>query len=282
MQTVKTKQKVQNTVKAWKQDGKTVALVATMGNLHEGHLKLVDYALQHADKVVVSIFVNPTQFGKNEDIDNYPRTLEHDSAQLAERKADLLFAPEVSEIYVANTGLETQVIVPELSDVLCGEFRPGHFVGVTTVVAKLFNIVLPDVAIFGKKDFQQLFLINKMVADLDFPVKVMGVETMREDDGLAMSSRNTYLTEEQRKLAPILYQTLTSVSKNLLDTKVNLREQEQYAAKILEKSGLLAEYVSIRRVTDLQPAGSDDRELVILAAVKCGKARLIDNITLNI
>jgi len=282
MQTIKTKQQVQNTVKSWKQAGKTVALVPTMGNLHDGHLKLVDYALQHADKVVVSIFVNPSQFGENEDIDNYPRTLDRDSSQLAERQADLLFAPEVAEIYAENSKFETRVTVPGLSDILCGEFRPGHFEGVTTVVAKLFNIVQPDVAVFGEKDFQQLFLIRKMVVDLDFPVKVMGVETTREVDGLAMSSRNSYLSETERKLAPVLHQTLQSVSGNLLDTVVNFREQEQYAAKIIENSGLLVEYVSIRRVTDLQQANTGDRELVILAAVKCGKARLIDNITINI
>ena len=282
MQTVKTKQQVQNTVKAWKQAGKTVALVPTMGNLHEGHLKLVDYALQHADKVVVSIFVNPTQFGENEDIDSYPRTLEQDSTQLAERKADFLFAPDVTEIYTTSSGNEARVVVPQLSNILCGEFRPGHFEGVTTVVAKLFNIVLPDVAVFGEKDFQQLFIIRKMVADLNFPVKVMGVETMRENDGLAMSSRNAYLTESERQTAPVLYQTLESVSKNLLDDVVNFREQEQYAVKILKNAGLLVEYVSIRRVSDLQQAKAGDRELVILAAVKCGKARLIDNITINI
>jgi len=281
MQTIKTKTQTRNTVQRWKQAGQIVAFVPTMGNLHDGHLKLIDIARQHADKVVASIFVNPTQFGENEDVDSYPRTLEVDSTRLAECGADLLFAPLVEEIYPSDTRTATWVEVPELSSILCGEFRPVHFVGVTTIVAKLFNIVQPDVAVFGEKDFQQLFLIKKMVQDLDFPIKVIAAPTIREADGLAMSSRNSYLGEHERKLAPLLHETLADVA-SALATSDNFREMEENAVKILDNAGFIVDYVSIRRSGDLQLASENDRQLVILAAASLGKARLIDNIIINI
>lgn len=281
MQIVKTKSQIHATIQAWKQSGKIIAFVPTMGNLHEGHLRLVDTAKQHADKVVISIFVNPTQFGQNEDVDNYPRTLEADSKQLAERGADLLFAPVNAEIYPGDTTSATWVEVPELSSILCGEFRPVHFVGVTTVVAKLFNIVQPDLAVFGEKDFQQLFLIRKMVQDLDFPVRIIGVPTVREADGLAMSSRNGYLSNIERKQAALLYKTLQYIEKGIKESD-NFVDLEKNAAKILGNAGLLPDYVSIRRSTDLQIANQQDTELVVLAAVRLGKSRLIDNIIINI
>jgi pantoate--beta-alanine ligase len=282
MQTVNKKTKIRATTQRWKSEGEIVAFVPTMGNLHEGHLKLVDMARQHASKVVVSIFVNPTQFAAGEDIDSYPRTLEHDSTLLAERGADLLFAPDNDEIYADQSTEQTRVEVPGLSAILCGESRPTHFVGVTTVVAKLFNIVQPDLAVFGEKDFQQLFLIKKMVKDLDFPVKILGAGTVREDSGLAMSSRNNYLSATQRMRAALLYKCLQQTAASIADGERNYAKLEENAAKILENYGFEADYVSIRKIQDLQVASENDQELVILAAVRLGKARLIDNIKVDL
>lgn len=282
MQTVKIKSIIRATTARWKNEGESVAFVPTMGNLHEGHLKLVDVAHQHASKVVVSIYVNPAQFGEGEDVDNYPRTLERDSAMLAERGVDLLFAPNSEEMLVPDNRHATRVEIPGLSSILCGEFRPKHFVGVTTIVAKFFNIVQPDLAVFGEKDFQQLFLIRKMVADLDFPIKILGVPTERESDGLAMSSRNGYLDDSQRALARHLYQCLQELSLRIEKGEKDYVKLEEDAVKYLKNNLIVADYVSIRRISDLQPAAPDDVELVILAAVKLGKARLIDNITIHL
>jgi len=282
MQTVKIKSKIRATTSRWKNEGESVAFVPTMGNLHEGHLKLVDVARQHASKVVVSIYVNPTQFGEGEDIDNYPRTLERDSAMLAERGVDLLFAPDAEEMVVNDVEHATRVEIPGLSYLLCGVSRPRHFVGVTSIVAKLFNIVQPDLAVFGEKDFQQLFLIRKMVSDLDFPIKILGVPTVRESDGLAMSSRNGYLDDTQRTQAGHLYQCLQDLASRIDKGERDYPKLEKDAVKCLENNAIVADYVSIRRADDLQPAVPDDVELVILAAVKLGKARLIDNITIQL
>lgn len=282
MQTAKTKPQSRSAVKSWKQAGESVAFVPTMGNLHEGHLELVDVARQHADRVVVSIFVNPTQFGEGEDIDNYPRTLDDDSTKLAEKGVDLLFSPGVSEIYPDDSSQATQVEVPKLTGILCGEFRPTHFVGVTTIVAKLFNIVQPDIAVFGEKDFQQLFLIRTMAQDLDFPVTIIGAPTIRETDGLAMSSRNGNLNDVERKTAPHLYKTLSEMAFILKKGDNDFRSLEENASKILENAGFTVDYVSIRRVQDLQTATSNDTILVILAAARLGETRLIDNITVDI
>jgi pantoate--beta-alanine ligase len=282
MQTINKKTKIRATTQRWKSEGEIVAFVPTMGNLHEGHLKLVDMARQHASKVVVSIFVNPTQFAAGEDIDSYPRTLEHDSTLLAERGADLLFAPDTDEMYGNQSAGQTLVEVPGLSAMLCGESRPTHFVGVTTIVAKLFNIVQPDLAVFGEKDFQQLFLIKKMVKDLDFPIKILGAGTVREESGLAMSSRNNYLSATQRMRAALLYKCLKQTAASIVDGERNYTKLEENAAKILENYEFLVDYVSIRHAKDLQMAAMDDKELVILAAVRLGKARLIDNITVDL
>ena len=282
MQTIRNKAKIRATTQRWKGDGEIVAFVPTMGNLHEGHLRLVDVARQHASKVVVSIFVNPAQFAAGEDIDSYPRTLDQDSTLLAERGANLLFAPDVDEVYGSNLAQQTRIEVPGLSAILCGVSRPTHFAGVTTVVAKLFNIVQPDLAVFGEKDFQQLFLIKKMVKDLDFPIKIIGVETVRESSGLAMSSRNSYLDDTQRKQAARLYQCLQLAADRIEQGARDYRKIEEDAVKILEHEGFLVDYVSIRHVQDLSEASADEQELVILAAVKIGKARLIDNIRVNL
>lgn len=282
MQTIKIKSACRAATQRWRSEGEIIAFVPTMGNLHEGHLKLIDVARQHASKVIVSIFVNPTQFGVGEDIDSYPRTFDRDSSLLAERNVDLLFAPATEEIYHNGADMLTRVEVPGLSNILCGEFRPTHFVGVTTIVAKLFNIVQPDIAVFGEKDFQQLFLIRKMVDDLDFPVKVLGVPTVRESDGLAMSSRNSYLDTKQRQQVVYLNKCLALIVDKIMAGERDYRKIENNAAKILENKGLLPDYVSIRRVCDLQPAGPEDNELVVLSAVKSGSTRLIDNMTVDL
>ena len=282
MQTIKTKTAVRSTVAHWKQQRERVAFVPTMGNLHDGHLKLVQVARQRADRVLVSVFVNPMQFGQNEDIEAYPRTLEQDSANLAEHETDVLFVPDVHEIYPQSTQWTTRVEVPGLSDILCGASRPGHFVGVTTVVAKLFNIVQPDLAVFGEKDFQQLRIIQQMVADLDMPIEVIGVPTVREDSGLAMSSRNNYLSAQEREQAAQIYKTLQKVEQMLLKENPDLKNIEENAVKILENAGLRPDYVSIRRKSDLREPVTTDHELVVLAAAWLGRARLIDNLSVNI
>lgn len=282
MQTIKTKTAVRSTVAHWKQQRERVAFVPTMGNLHDGHLKLVQVARQRADRVLVSVFVNPMQFGQNEDIEAYPRTLEQDSANLAEHETDVLFVPDVHEIYPQSTQGTTRVEVPGLSDILCGASRPGHFVGVTTVVAKLFNIVQPDLAVFGEKDFQQLRIIQQMVADLDMPIEVIGVPTVREDSGLAMSSRNNYLSAQEREQAAQIYKTLQKVEQMLLKENPDLKNIEENAVKILENAGLRPDYVSIRRKSDLREPVATDHELVVLAAAWLGRARLIDNLSVNI
>lgn len=249
-----------------------------MGNLHKGHATLVARAREHADKVVVSIFVNPLQFGPNEDFNTYPRTPIEDHALLDEYHADLLFAPEVSDMYPQNSQPHTVVHVPELSEILCGAVRPGHFVGVATVVAKLFNIVQPDVALFGEKDYQQLAIIKRMAVDLCMPLQVIGVPTVRETDGLAMSSRNRYLNAEQRRLAPHIYAALNSVEKQLLQGQRNFSSLEQAADAQLRQAGFVPDYVSIRDADNLQLPTSQSRKLVVLTAARLGRARLIDNV----
>jgi pantoate--beta-alanine ligase len=254
-----------------------------MGNLHAGHLKLVTDAKRKCDWVVCSIFVNPMQFGANEDLEAYPRSLEQDKEGLRNTGCDCLFYPSVNEIYPHGLQHQTIVSVPELSTIHCGNSRPGHFDGVTTVVSKLLNICLPDVAFFGLKDYQQFLIIQKMVADLLFPVDLVGVETERETDGLAISSRNNYLTREQRQLAPALYRTLQDTRNELRAGNRDFRSVESQAREKLEASGLKPDYFTICQASSLQPAQAEDSELVILAAAFLGKARLIDNIrvTLN-
>jgi len=262
----------------WRRDGMTLALVPTMGNLHRGHLELVRRAKALADRVVVSIFVNPLQFGQGEDFDSYPRTLERDLAQLDEEGVHLVFIPEVKILYPRPAGEQTRVEVPGLSDILCGASRPGHFVGVATVVCKLFNLVQPDVAVFGEKDFQQLMVLRRMVEDLSMPVQVVGEPTVREPDGLAMSSRNGYLSEGERRQAPALIQALRQTAAALEAGREDVAALEQEAAESIAGAGLRPDYVSIRRADDLAPPSAQDRDLVVLAAAYLGPARLIDNL----
>jgi pantoate--beta-alanine ligase len=262
----------------WRQGGEHIALVPTMGNLHEGHLALVREARRLADRVVVSIFVNPLQFGPKEDFGAYPRTLERDRELLEAEQTDLLFAPAVAVVYPNGQEAQTRVEVPGLSDILCGASRPGHFVGVATIVCKLFNMVQPDLAVFGEKDFQQLLVIRRMVDDLCLPVEVRGLATVREPDGLAMSSRNGYLTPEERSRAPALFRALCRAG-DRLRAGLPPREVETEAEETLTADGFHPDYFRVCRASDLQPASSTDRDLVVLAAAYLGKARLIDNLS---
>ncbi len=282
MQTIHTIADLREAVAQWRAAGDRIALVPTMGHLHEGHLRLVDRANELADRVMVSIFVNPTQFGPGEDFDRYPRTLEADSEQLIRRDTDLIFAPTVSEVYPNGVDDRTKVVVPGLSHVLCGEFRPGHFVGVATVVAKLLNMAQPDVAIFGSKDFQQLMVIRWMVSDLCMPIEIEGVTTVREENGLAMSSRNAYLTEQQRNTAAELFKTLQQTADRLRAGEKDFSVLERDGLERLESAGFEPDYFAVRRATDLAQPGAGDRDLVILVAAHLGNARLIDNLEVSL
>jgi pantoate--beta-alanine ligase len=269
-------------VALWRLNGEKVALVPTMGNLHDGHLKLVAEAQQRGDRCVATIFVNPLQFGEGEDFDSYPRTLEEDAEKLHHAGVDLLFAPDVEVIYPAGQAQQSQIEVPYISDILCGASRPGHFVGVATVVAKLFNLVQPDIALFGEKDFQQLMVIRQMTRDLCFPIEIVGVATDRETDGLARSSRNGYLTEEERQLAPALYAVINEVAEQLQAGDEDCAGAELSAINTLKEIGFQPDYFTIRRTEDLEPPQSGDGSLVILAAAYLGRTRLIDNLTINL
>lgn len=266
----------------WRSNGEHIALVPTMGNLHDGHLGLVELAREHAERTVVSIFVNPTQFEPGADFDDYPRTLRMDQRRLKLAEADLLFVPEVDTMYPFGTKDATVVSVPALTKDLCGTFRPGHFDGVTSVVARLFCLVMPDVAIFGQKDFQQQLVVRRMTADLGLPVRIVSAPTRREADGLAQSSRNQYLIEEERSIAPLLYRKLQRIAHDLQAGKRNFHELETQAMSALAEAGFSPEYVSIRRAENLQLPERDTDELVVLAAARLGKARLIDNVLVEI
>lgn len=266
---------------AWRRRGERIAFVPTMGNLHAGHLTLVREARRFG-RVVVSIFVNPAQFGPKEDFQAYPRTLEADSVSLAAEGAELLFVPEVAEMYPNGWQASTQVVVPGLSDILCGTFRPGHFAGVATVVNKLFNIVQPDVALFGEKDFQQVLVVKRMVRDLWLPVEVLGVETVRDADGLALSSRNAYLSAEERSRAGQLYAVLNEVRGQVLTGERNYAALGLRAQKRLAAAGFRPDYVEVRAAVSLGVPGPEERDLVVLAAAWLGRARLIDNLRIRL
>lgn len=264
-------------IRRLRMEGKRVALVPTMGNLHDGHMKLVDEAKARADVVVVSIFVNPMQFDRPEDLARYPRTLQEDCEKLNKRKVDLVFAPSVKEIYPNGTETHTYVDVPGLSTMLEGASRPGHFRGVSTIVSKLFNLVQPDIACFGEKDFQQLALIRKMVADMGFDIEIIGVPIMRAKDGLALSSRNGYLTAEQRKIAPGLYKVLSSIADKLQVGERDLDEIITIAGQELNEKGFRADDIQIRDADTLLEVSENSKRAVILVAAWLGDARLIDN-----
>ena len=278
MEIVTTIAAVRERVAAWRGRGERVAFVPTMGNLHAGHISLIELARRHGERFVASIFVNPMQFGPNEDFNHYPRTPDRDARMLEEAGCDLMFQPDVGEMYPSSPQIATRVEVPGLSDILCGEFRPGHFAGVATVVAKLFSIVQPDVAVFGEKDFQQLTVIRRMVVDLCLPVRIVGAPTMREADGLAMSSRNQYLEPPERERAPLIHAALQRVVARIAAGDADLAALEREGAESLARAGFRVDYFSVRRAEDLLAPGPGDRDLVVLAAARLGRARLIDNL----
>ena len=274
---------LQAQVKAWHRAGETVAFVPTMGNLHGGHFALVERARELGSKVIVSIFINPAQFDRKEDLAAYPVTMDADCASLEKLSTDVVFAPSAADMYPTGA-LRTKVEVPGISDVLEGEKRTGHFIGVATVVSKLFNLVQPDIAVFGEKDFQQLLVIRQMVTDLNMNIEIIGVNAVRDEDGLAKSSRNGYLTTEERTIAPVLHQVLEETANRIISMGAVGSEayqslQQEMMAK-LDASGFRAEYLEVRRSTDLQPPEAGDENLVILVSAWLGKARLIDNVQL--
>lgn len=257
---------------------KLIGFVPTMGNLHEGHLTLVREAKKLCDVVVVSIFVNPIQFGAGEDFDSYPRTLEQDSRLLADAGCDIIFAPSVEQMYGTQPRL-TNISVSQITDDLCGKSRPGHFDGVAVVVTKLFNIVQPDYAFFGQKDYQQLAVIRQLVQDLNMPLEVIGVPIIRAEDGLALSSRNGYLTEQQRALAPTIYQLLKQAEQQLHEGQTLTQVLENISAQ-LTQAGFVVDYVEARQA-NLQPIQQFDQNLVLFIAAKLGSTRLIDNLQID-
>lgn len=277
MRTVHTVAELRQQLAVWRAAGEGVAFAPTMGNLHAGHLDLIHVARREASRVVASVFVNPLQFGPSEDFSRYPRTLPADAEQLAAAGCDLLFAPSVEEMYPHGLPLTTQVKVSGVTEMLEGLFRPGHFEGVATVVNVLFNLVQPDVACFGEKDWQQLAVIRRMVRDLRLPLRVVGVPTRRESDGLAMSSRNQYLGVDERRTAAVIHATLMTIAHELQGGARNYEGLEQAGMQALEAHGFTPQYVAIR-TPDLQPPSSQNKDLVILAAAFLGKTRLIDNL----
>ena len=278
MDTVTTIAAVRAQVREWRRQGLRVAFVPTMGNLHAGHVSLIEAARRHGERFVASIFVNPMQFGPNEDFAHYPRTPLEDARMLAEAGCSLMFMPDVAEIYPHGAERATRIEVPDLSRLLDGEFRPGHFEGVSTIVAKLFHIVEPDVAVFGEKDFQQLTVIRRMVADLCMPVEIVGAPTVRDADGLAMSSRNQYLTPAERARAPEIYKALQAAAARVRTGDADFASIERAGFHALEDAGFQPDYFSVRQAHDLNPATASARDLVILTAARIGKARLIDNV----
>jgi len=279
METLSGIEDLRQLLQGWRRCGERIGFVPTMGNLHEGHLHLLRRARSLSDRVVVSIFVNPMQFGPGEDFDAYPRTLEDDKAQLEQERADLLFAPAVGMIYPSGLNETTRVEVPGVGEGLEADCRPGFFVGVATVVARLFNLVQADIAVFGEKDYQQLAVIRRMVKELCWPIDIEAVPTVREADGLAMSSRNRYLSAEQRQMAPLLYQTLCEVAEGVRGQRQACAELETQAIKRLEQAGFTPDYVSIRQAATLQPIEAGNSRAVVLAAARLGCARLIDNVS---
>lgn len=265
-------------VRQWRTEGLRVSLVPTMGNLHAGHMSLLAAARYRAERVIASIFVNPLQFGPNEDYAHYPRTPVEDERLLHEAHCDLLFAPPVEQIYPEGGDQATRVQVRGLADVLDGQFRPGHFDGVATVVAKLFHIVAPDVAVFGEKDYQQLLVIRRMTSELCMPIEIVGAPTVRAADGLAVSSRNRYLSAEERTRAPAIYQALRAAVHAIDAGERDLEAIERTGAAALARAGMRVDYFSVRNAADLTAPTPSATELVLLAAARIGRARLIDNL----
>jgi pantoate--beta-alanine ligase len=282
MKTMTDKLELQEQLAEWRSADEHIAIVPTMGNLHAGHISLVEAAREHAERVVVTVFVNPTQFGEGEDFDSYPRTLEKDTRRLRQASADVLFVPSVETMYPFGVENATRVVVPGLTGHLCGASRPGHFDGVTTVVARLFGLVQPDVALFGQKDYQQQLVIRRMVEDLNLPITILTVPTVREADGLAMSSRNAYLDETQRQAAPALHECLRGIEAQLRGGARDFRALECSATDSLAAAGFDPEYVAVRSAEDLGEPGENCSRFVVLGAGRLGEARLIDNLLVDV
>jgi pantoate--beta-alanine ligase len=278
MEVATTVAEVRERVREWRNAGARIALVPTMGNLHAGHLSLLAAARHRAARVIASVFVNPMQFGPAEDFAAYPRTLDDDTGLLAEAHCDLLFAPSVEQVYPDGGAQPTLITVRGLATVLCGQFRPGHFDGVATVVAKLFNIVAPDVAVFGEKDFQQFIIIRRMTSDLMLPVEIVGAPTVRAADGLALSSRNRYLSPEERAIAPAIHRALQAAVKRIDAGDHDYLAIESAGWQALAVAGLRPDYFAVRDAEDLAPPQASSRELVVLAAARLSRTRLIDNL----
>lgn len=282
MQVIRSKEELKETLIGWRHHDEHVALVPTMGNLHQGHVSLVDLAREHAERVVVTVYVNPTQFGAGEDFEEYPRTLERDTRRLRKVRADVLFVPDDATVYPFGLDVATIISVPGLTENFCGASRPGHFDGVTTVVARLFALVQPDVAVFGQKDYQQQLVIRHMTEDLSLPMRIITAPTVREKDGLAMSSRNAYLTDEERETAPALYRVLAGLGRKLETGNREFKALEAEGRAALQEAGFKVDYLAVRRAQNLAEPNRDCDELVVLAAVFLGKARLIDNVVITI
>ncbi len=282
MQTFHTIKGLREALAAERAQGRRIALVPTMGNLHDAHLELVAIARQYCDVVVTSIFVNALQFGLNEDWDRYPRTIEEDMRKLTAASCDYLFHPTDVEMYPNGLADQTRVMCPTMTDVLCGASRPGHFEGVTTVVTKLFNIVQPDLAVFGIKDFQQLAVIRRMVEDLCMAVEIVAAPIHREADGLAMSSRNSYITAAERPRVVVLHDTLQWVADRIRDGEQDFTALEAEGSKRIEAAGFRVDYLAVCNSRNLEPAALDDREITVLGAMYTSGARLIDNISLSL
>ncbi|MEX5540552.1 pantoate--beta-alanine ligase [Pseudomonas poae] len=282
MNTVKTLRELRAAVTHARSAGKRIGFVPTMGNLHNGHATLVTKAAQQADFVVASIFVNPLQFGANEDLDKYPRTLAADQERLLQAGCNLLFAPTVEEMYPEGMSGQTRVSVPHVSEGLCGASRPGHFEGVATVVSKLFNMVQPDIAVFGQKDYQQLAVIRAMVHDLNMPIQIIGEPTVRAEDGLALSSRNGFLSEQERAIAPVLYRSLSHIAAAIKAGDHDFASLRAEQVRQIEAAGLRLDYLEVRQGVHLRPATAQDQDIVILVAAFLGSTRLIDNLHLNL
>ena len=282
MQAIQDKDELRELLAGWRANGDHIALVPTMGNLHQGHVSLIEAAREHAERVVVTVYVNPTQFGEEEDFDEYPRTLDKDTLRLKQVKADVLFLPSDETVYPFGHDCATVVSVPGLTENFCGASRPGHFDGVTTVVARLFALVQPDVAIFGAKDYQQQLVIRYMTEDLTLPIRIVTADTVRDDDGLAMSSRNQYLTDDERKVAPVLYSTLLDIGQQLRSGNSDYAAIEAAATSALNDAGFVVDYVAIRKSGDLTVPDREFDEFVVLAAAQLGQARLIDNILVTV
>ncbi|MDH5354198.1 MAG: pantoate--beta-alanine ligase [Gammaproteobacteria bacterium] len=266
----------------WKDHHKSIAFIPTMGNLHAGHLSLIEKGQSLCDRTICSIFVNPMQFGANEDFNHYPRTLDQDIKHLEAIGCDLVYLPTASELYPQGLEHITQIAVTDLTDNYEGEHRPGHFTGVATIVLKLFNIVKPDVSVFGKKDFQQYRVIQKMVDDLNLDVEIIGSETTRETSGLATSSRNQYLSEQQKIQATLIYQTLQDSAQQIQQGERDYKKLEQQAITSLDRAGFNTDYFCVCSSDTLQPATADDRKLVILVTAGLGNTRLLDNIEVDL